>query len=257
MKKIALIDADSLMYYEMGANTLEEAMVGMDLRINTILSETGADEYMGFLTLGKCFRYEVAKTKGYKYNRSGAMKPPIFYALKAYLQQEPYNFYAIDGLEADDCVSIYSHVLAKLPDLAPVVCSPDKDVLKQVPGKHLNFQKMEWIDTSSEEAEAFLWKQTLMGDSTDGIPGIPGLGPKTADKLIDTMPDIHTYPAIVLEKYIEKFGNKDGVCKFAETFNLVYMLRTPEEVVEYTGSPLPELKLNLSPLNMVENESEI
>jgi len=35
------------------------------------------------------------------------------------------------------------------------------------------------------------------------------------------------------------------------------MLRTPEEVLEYTGSPLPELKLNLSPLNMVENESEI
>ena len=46
MSKIALIDADSLMYYEMGAATLEEALAGIDLRINTILSETGADEYM-------------------------------------------------------------------------------------------------------------------------------------------------------------------------------------------------------------------
>jgi DNA polymerase-1 len=257
MKKIALIDADSLMYYEMGKETLEEAMMGIDSRINTILDETGADEYMGFLTLGKCFRYKIAKTKNYKYNRSGAMKPPIFYALRAYLQQEPYNFYAVEGLEADDCVSVYSQVIAELPDFLPVVCSPDKDVLKQVPGKHLNFQKMEWINTSKIAAEAFLWKQTLMGDSTDGIPGIPGLGPKTADKLIDTMPDILEYSGVVLEKYIEKFGNKDGICRFAETFNLVYLLRTPEEVLTYTGSSLPELKLNLSTLNMVENESEI
>ena len=90
-----------------------------------------------------------------------------------------------------------------------VVCSPDKDVLKQVPGSHYNYQKMEWVHTSDEDAEAFLWKQTLMGDSTDGIPGIPGLGPKTADKLIDEMPDVHTYAGIVIEKYIEKFGNRE------------------------------------------------
>tara|TARA_B100000035_G_scaffold314354_1_gene330403 strand:- start:536 stop:1345 length:810 start_codon:yes stop_codon:yes gene_type:complete len=253
MSKIALIDADSLMYYEMGAATLEEAIAGIDLRINTILSETEADEYMGFLTLGRCFRYKVAKTKGYKYNRSGAMKPPIFYALRAYLQQDPYNFISVDGLEADDCVSVYASQIAETEGDSYVVCSPDKDVLKQVPGSHYNYQKMEWVHTSDKDAEAFLWKQTLMGDSTDGIPGIPGLGPKTADKLIDDMPDVHTYAGIVIEKYIEKFGTREGICKFTETFNLVYMLQTPDEVLQCTGSSLPPLKTN----NVVEHASEI
>lgn len=246
MKTIALIDADSLMYYEMGANTLEEAIEGLNNRIFTILNEVGADEYMGFLTLGKCFRYDVAETIAYKYNRSGSMKPPIFYALRAYLQQNPYHFISVDGLEADDCVSVYSKLLSN-KDTKVVICSPDKDVLRQVVGKHFNYQKLEWVETDEKAATEFLWKQTLMGDSTDGIPGIPGLGPKTADKIIDTLSSAFTYnyEGVVIEKYIEKFGLKDGICRFTETFNLVYLLRTPEEVEKYTGSSLPDLKLNV------------
>jgi len=62
----------------------------------------------------------------------------------------------------------------------------------------------------------------------------------------------YNYEGIVIEKYIEKFGLKDGICRFTETFNLVYMLRTPEEVLKYTGSSLPELVLYNS--NSVINE---
>ena len=239
-KKIALIDADSLLYYEMGKPTLEEAIEGINNRIDTILTETGADSYAGFLTIGKCFRYNLAKTKPYKHNRKFSSKPPIFYALKEYLQQEPHNFVYVYKLEADDCVSAYATVIDAIKGKSYVICSPDKDVLKQVPGRHYNFQKMEWVNTSVEDAYKFLWIQTLMGDSTDGIPGIPGMGIKTSQKLIEDNPDDKYYEK-VLSVYIDKFGPKDGVCKFAETFNLVYMLRTPEEVLKYTGSALPEL----------------
>ena len=38
--KVALIDADSLLYYEMGKDTLEEAIEGINSRIQTILEET-------------------------------------------------------------------------------------------------------------------------------------------------------------------------------------------------------------------------
>tara|TARA_R100000951_G_C2636673_1_gene179518 strand:- start:619 stop:1392 length:774 start_codon:yes stop_codon:yes gene_type:complete len=246
MKTIALIDADSLMYYEMGATTLEQAIEGINTRIFAILNEVNADEYTGFLTIGKCFRYNVAETVGYKHNRSGGMKPPIFYALKAYMQQTPLEFTYVDGLEADDCVAVYADVFRKQGHKV-VICSPDKDVLLQLPGNHYNYQKQEWVKTTDEQAKDFLWKQTLMGDSTDGIPGIPGLGPKTADKIIDSLSSAFTYnyQGVVIEKYVEKFGLKEGICRFAETFNLVYLLRTPEEVLKYTGSPLPDLKLNV------------
>ena len=62
-EKTALIDADSLLYYEMGKSTLEEAIEGLDIRIHQIINFVGANNYAGFLTLSKCFRYDVAKTK--------------------------------------------------------------------------------------------------------------------------------------------------------------------------------------------------
>ena len=60
-KKIALIDGDSLIYYEMGKPTLEEALESLDGRLHQMFEQTEATHYMGFLTTGKCFRYTAAK----------------------------------------------------------------------------------------------------------------------------------------------------------------------------------------------------
>ena len=53
---ICLIDADSLMYYEMDKPTLEDAIYGIDQRIATMLSECNTSKFVGFLTEGRCFR---------------------------------------------------------------------------------------------------------------------------------------------------------------------------------------------------------
>ena len=57
--KVALIDGDSLIYYEMGKPTLEEALAGIDSRIQQMLEIAEAEKYAGFLTSGRCFRYEA------------------------------------------------------------------------------------------------------------------------------------------------------------------------------------------------------
>jgi len=242
-KKILLIDADSLMYYEMGAKSLEEATANIDKRINSMLQATGATSYAGFLTIGKCFRYDIGNNcvynnLPYKHNRKGGVKPIIFYALKEYLQQEPYSFVALKGLEADDAVGIYAQI-AKDAGYIPTVCSPDKDVLLQIPGKHYNYQKAAFIKTSESDAEKFLWKQTLMGDSTDGVPGIKGLGAKTADKLLEICGTFGEPKAsqIVIDEYIKKYGVREGITRFAETFNLVYILRSEDEGTRITALP--------------------
>ena len=204
---VALIDADSLLYYEMGKPTLEEAIQGINNRLLHMLAMCGTSKYAGFLTLSRCFRYEVAKTKAYKHNRKGGSKPIIFYALREYLQQE-WKMEAIRGLEADDLVA----------------------------GKHFNFRTNEFIKTSKLEANKFLWKQTLMGDATDGIEGIPKVGPKTADNLLKKV--TKGFEKIVIEKYVEKFGYYEGVCKFAETFKLVHILKTYEQVENAIGLDL-------------------
>lgn len=250
MSKIAIIDADSLLYFEMGKDTLEEAIEGIDNRIQEILEKTESDSYVGYLTIGKCFRYEVAKSKPYKYNRPGGLKPPIFYALKTYLQQNPHNFKYVKGLEADDMVSIARTYFIEQGHEC-VISSPDKDVLKQIPGKHYNYQKAEFYETSKKEADAFLWKQVLMGDSTDGIPGIPGLGPKTADKLIDSS-DGKNYLHITVDKYLEKFELQQGIYKFGETFNLVYIIRNLGEIPDPYKIPEQEYE-HVFNLNVIED----
>ena len=234
-EKIALIDADSLIYFEMGKPTLEEALNGIDSRIEQMLIETEATHYAGFLTSGKCFRYAAAKTKPYKGNRKYGDKPIIFPAIKEYLKQM-WGCIAIPELEADDLVSIYHD------PLKTVICSPDKDVLYQNKGTHYNYGKAETVIVNEVKAETFLWKQMLMGDSTDGIQGIPKIGPKTADLWLKDI-NIDKMPTFVLNKYIEKFGNSEGICKFVETFKLVYILKTKEDVLRETDLELEPLKI--------------
>ena len=45
----------------------------------------------------------------------------------------------------------------------------------------LQLSKGEFQHTTPETALKFLWQQVLMGDSTDGIPGLPGVGAKTSE----------------------------------------------------------------------------
>ena len=242
---IALIDGDSLIYYEMGKPTLEEALEGIDTRIRHMLNQCKADKYAGFLTQGKCFRYNVAKSKPYKGNRKYGDKPIIFPAIKEYLKQE-WNFIAIPELEADDLVSVYHD------PLKTIICSPDKDVLYQNKVCNYNYGKAEMITVDENESLRFLWKQTLMGDSTDGIPGLPKVGEKTATVWLEPLVPSEM-PEFVLNKYIEKFGISEGIAKFAETFKLVYILKTREDVLRETGIDLPELvTYDVKPL--IENE---
>ena len=234
---IALIDGDSLIYYEMGKPTLEEALESLDGRLHQMFEMTHATHYAGFLTIGKCFRYDAAKTKPYKGNRKCGNKPIIFPALKEYLRQE-WKFISIPELEADDLVSVYHE------PMKTVICSPDKDVLYQNKGIHYNYAKAETVIVDETEAETFLWKQMLMGDSTDGIQGIPKVGPKTADTwLKDLIPN--EMPTFVLEKYIEKFGYAKGITNFAETFKLIYILKDKTDVRR-------EIDMELNPLTTYE-----
>ena len=233
-----LIDGDSLIYFEMNKPTLEEALVGIDNRMHTILDAFKTTQYAGFLTQGKCFRYDRATTRPYKGNRKHGDKPIIFPAIKEYLKQQ-WNFSYFSQLEADDLVAIYREDCE-----VSGIASPDKDVLHQVPGKHFNYRTAEFITTSEKDAERFLWKQMLMGDSTDGILGIPKVGEKTANAWLNKLEEDPRYgsmPEFVLKKYIEKFGNHQGIHRFAETFKLVYILKTKEEAYNETQLPLPNL----------------
>lgn len=256
---VLLIDADSLIYYEAYKEDTNDALNGIDVRIKRILEENGTTKFVMFLTEGKCFRYNKAVTSEYKGNRKDKAKPRLFEMLKGYLKAQ-YGAYSVPGIEADDAVVLYNN----LTDLNTRICSPDKDVIEQTPGVHYNYQvvglkdeqgnKLEgqyaskgMITTSEEDALLFLYKQMLMGDSTDGINGIEGIGPKKAEKFLNTWVNTETHETgqieveqRILMVYMDKYGAPEGIIRFAETFRLVYILKTQEDLIR-EGIELPEL----------------
>ena len=230
---IALIDADSLLYYCAGSSALEGDFSKMRLRLDElilgILQSTQCSRYSAFLTdSGNLFRSAIARSKPYKGNRAGKEAPLLLSSLKAYAIHE-WGFYICPNLEADDCVAYHATDTR-------VVCSPDKDVLRQIPGKHFNYQKREWVSTSPAEARRFLWTQTLTGDGVDGIPGIPGTGPSTADKVLDKV-DPSEYPEAVLRCYLAAFQETEAVARFYETYQLVRLLSGQRDYDMYGISP--------------------
>jgi DNA polymerase-1 len=99
--------------------------------------------------------------------------------------------FAKPGFEADDLLATMAEQL-KRDDFEVFMVSKDKD-LRQVIGpkvKMYDVQGDEVIDAASMEAklgytpDEAVEVQTLIGDSTDNVPGIPGVGEKTAVKLI-------------------------------------------------------------------------
>ena len=95
------------------------------------------------------------------------------------------------GYEADDCIAALT-ARARQAGFDVVICSRDKDLEQLVgPGvTMLDAKTFEHLDPDAIRAKRGVTPQqtvdvlALAGDATDNIPGVPGIGPKTAAKLI-------------------------------------------------------------------------
>lgn len=160
-------------------------------------------------------------------------KPPGYGFLKADILNEE-SAVQHDQIEADDVLSILARELAR--ELGPasyVVYSGDKD-LAQVPGVHI-YRDREAFMVSDEDAERNTWRQALTGDTTDGVPGCPGIGPVKADKLLadlDPMDEQACWEA-VRNAYI-KAGKTD---LYALTMTRLTRLLRPCEYDFSTSTP--------------------
>ena len=257
--KILLIDIDSILYYEAHREKLEWAIEGVHERMNRIFTETGTNKYIAFLTGSDCFRYNIATTRPYKGKRSKD-KPKWMYVLRELLKAE-YGAITLKGLEADDAVAYFSY-------RNTIICSPDKDVLKQCAGTHYNYQMVPdkdkngnkipgmasskgFITVSEQDAMRFLYEQMLTGDLTDNIEGIEKVGEVKANALIDkwVLGSTTSIEKDILGEYIEKYGKVNGLTRFGEMFRLVYMLKTEEDMLREVGyiPLLPEIQTYESP----------
>lgn len=87
-----------------------------------------------------------------------------------------------DGMEADDLVSIWAYEAREMEE-SYTIAGIDKDLL-QIPGEHYNFVRKVSQRVSEDDARKSLMLQCLTGDSGDNIPGIKGIGPAKANKIL-------------------------------------------------------------------------
>ena len=110
----------------------------------------------------------------------------------------------VDGYEADDVIGTLA-LKAREAGLEAVIVSGDKDLYQLVgPGIHLlnpgrggpTGVEPEWVDESNAERKFGIPPEripdylALIGDSSDNVPGAPGVGPKTAVKLLQEYGDL-------------------------------------------------------------------
>lgn len=159
-----------------------------------LTEKLGADQVRFALSCSteEGYRRELCPT--YKANRKNNRKPVVHGALREHLE-EAYDTIRRDRLEADDILGI----LATQPtDERRIIVSVDKDY-NGVPCLFYktNEENPEVRQVTAEQALRFHALQTLMGDRVDGYVGIPGVGIKTAEKMLANIDTKDLWPAIV------------------------------------------------------------
>tara|TARA_B110000093_G_scaffold182961_1_gene231323 strand:+ start:2919 stop:3650 length:732 start_codon:yes stop_codon:yes gene_type:complete len=182
-----------------------------DDQINSIIEETGADDYLLCLTSPNNFRKDILPS--YKGNRKDTRKPMMLSVLRDHaIANHPYEMR--DGLEGDDIMGIY----ATHPDLEGehVIYSADKD-MKTIPALLWDDYDKAVVVNTLEQADRFWLTQALTGDPTDGYKGAQKIGAVGARKILD---DDCSWEA-VLSAFIKAGHTKDEALQQAQVARIL------------------------------------
>ncbi len=171
-----------------------------------------------------------------------------------------------DGYEADDLIATYARDVVRAGGDVTIVSS-DKDLMQLVrPGvvmfdgmKSKRIARDEVIEKFGVPPEKVIDVQSLAGDSVDNVPGVPGIGIKTAAELIMEYGDLDTLLASA-EK-IKQPKRREKLIEFAEQARISRELVTlkadvPVNVeIEKAGVQEPDAKTLLTFLRLMEFNS--
>ena len=141
-----------------------------------------------------------------------------------------------EGYEADDIIATYS-ALASQSGAETTIISSDKDLMQLVTNQVHMYDSMkdrpigiaEVIEKWGVPPEKMIDLQSLTGDSTDNVPGVPGIGPKTAAQLIDQFGSLDSLLAHAQE--IKQQKRRENIIAFADQARLARELVTLKDDV--------------------------
>ena len=214
----ALIDGDIVVYRGAMSAEKEEQWVALaraDQMIQDILADTGATSYNVYLTGSGNFRRELAPS--YKANRPDS-RPTHWQAVREFLVTQ-HKAQMCNGYEADDEMGVQQDK----ETMSTVICSIDKDLL-QIPGRHYNFVKKEHKVVDLDQGLKHLYLQSLIGDRSDNIIGVAGIGPVKAEQALAEL-----LPEEWYDKCRELYNDDE---RFHLNMKLLYIWQKPNDMWE-------------------------
>ena len=188
---------------------------------------------------GKTFRNDIYPD--YKANRDAPPEDliPQFPLVREAVKAFGIPSIELQGYEADDLIAAYTYAATQSGARVSIVSS-DKDLMQLVTDRVNMIDTMkdrkigpaEVLEKFEVGPERVIDVQSLAGDSVDNVPGVPGIGIKTAALLINEYGDLET----LLERAVEIKQNKrrENLIEFAEQARI-----SRELVTLRTDTPLP------------------
>lgn len=170
------------------------ALFGFVNMLNKIINEEKPNYIAVALDKGKTFRHD-----SYDAYKAGRIEMPDelkvqFGVAKTILDNMGIKYFELDNYEADDIIGTFSKMIEKNNDYEGVIISSDKDLLQLIDDKievkllksqdYIRMNRDTFIKEYGLEPDKIIDLKGLQGDSSDNIPGVKGIGEKTALKLL-------------------------------------------------------------------------
>lgn len=206
LKKVILVDGNNLMFRSYYATAYSGSIMrnskgfptnglfGFVNMMNKIIHEESPNYMIVAFDIGKTFRHEQYENyKGGRDETPNELKMQ-FPVAKDILNAMGIQFLEVPGYEADDIIGTFAKMIDDDPEYEGLIVSSDKDLLQLISDKvtvkllkskdHIMMTPEVFKETYSIEPQRMIDLKGLMGDNSDNIPGVKGIGEKTAIKLL-------------------------------------------------------------------------
>ncbi len=206
MKKIILVDGNNLLFRSYYATAYNgnfmnnskgfptNALFGFTNMMNKIISEENPEYILVAFDKGKTFRHDK-----YEVYKDGRVETPHelkiqFPVAKKLLTAMGIKYYEIDNYEADDIIGTFSKYCDEEDEFIGTIISSDKDLLQLISSDvdikllkqkdYIRYNEKTFEEDYGIKPINVIDLKALMGDASDNIPGVKGIGEKTALKLL-------------------------------------------------------------------------
>ena len=247
MKRAILIDGNNLLFRSYYATAYTgnmmknskgvptNAIFGFVNMINKIIKEEEPEYVLVAFDKGKNFRHKL-----YKNYKDGRIETPHellsqFPLAKEFLDYKGIKHLEIDDYEADDIIGTFAKMADEDKSYDATIISSDKDLLQLISSDvsmkllkqkdYIFYNEEEFIKTYNFEPIHIIDLKALQGDKSDNIPGVKGIGEKTALTLISqykTIENLYDHIDELKGKLKEKLLSDKENAEFSKMLATIY-----------------------------------